>query len=62
MAGIPLFQYGGFWFCVVDPWPEYWEDNWYEKDDVYIDYSGDGYYIYNQRYPRDRIAISVYLN
>jgi len=29
---------------------------------VYIDYSGDGYYLYNRRYPRDRIAINVYLD
>jgi hypothetical protein len=56
------FQYSGFWFSVVDPWPEYWPDNWYENDDVFIDYSGDGYYMYNRRYPRDRIAISVYVN
>jgi hypothetical protein len=61
-GGYPRFQYGGFWFSVVDPWPEYWEDNWYENDDVYIDYSEDGYYLYNRRYPRDRISISVYIN
>jgi hypothetical protein len=61
-GGYPRFQYGGFWFSVVDPWPEYWADNWYENDDVYIDYSGEGYYMYNRRYPRDRIAISVYVN
>jgi hypothetical protein len=22
--GYPRFQYGGFWFSVVDPWPEHW--------------------------------------
>jgi hypothetical protein len=47
---------------MVDPWPEYWSNNWYDNDDVYIDYSGDGYYLYNRRYPRDRIAVSAYLN
>lgn len=62
VSGYPRFQYGGFWFSLVDPWPEYWSDNWYDADDVYIDYSRDGYYLYNQRYPRDRIAISVYVN
>jgi hypothetical protein len=60
IGGYPRFQYGGFSFGVVDPWPEYWSNNWYENDDVYVDYSGDGYYLYNRRYPRDRIAISVY--
>ncbi len=62
IGGYPRFQYGGFWFSIVDPWPEYWSDDWYDNDDVYIDYSGDGYYLYNRRYPRDRITISVYLN
>jgi hypothetical protein len=62
IGGYPRFQYGGFWFSVLDPWPEYWSDNWYDNDDVYIDYSGDGYYMYNRRYPRDRIAISVLVN
>jgi flagellar motor protein MotB len=62
VGGYPRFQYGGYWFSLVDPWPEYWSDNWYDNDDVYIDYSSDGYYLYNRRYPRDRIAVSVYLN
>jgi hypothetical protein len=61
-GGYPRFQYGGYWFSVLDPWPEYWTDDWYENDDVYIDYSGDGYYMYNRRYPRDRIAVSVFVN
>ena len=58
-GGYPRFQYNGFWFSLVDPWPEYWSDDWYDTDDVYVDYSGDGYYLYDQRYPNDRIAISV---
>jgi hypothetical protein len=61
VGGFPRFQYGGFWFSVVDPWPEYWSEGWYENDDVYIDYS-DGYYLYNHRYPQDRIAIAVYVS
>ena len=61
-GGYPRFRYGGFWFGFMDPWPEYWSDNWYDNDDVYIVYSGSGYYLYNRRYPHDRIAITVYLN
>ncbi len=61
IGGYPRFRYGGFWFSLVDPWPEYWSDDWYDNDDVYIDYYQDGYYLYNPRYPRDRIAIMVYL-
>ena len=48
--GYPRFSYGGFSFLLVDPWPEYWAENWYDTDDVYIDYD-DGYYLYNRRYP-----------
>jgi hypothetical protein len=62
IGGYPRFQYGGFWFSLVDPWPEYWSDNWYDSDDVYVDYSDEGYYLYNGRHPGDRIAISVYVN
>jgi flagellar motor protein MotB len=62
VGGDPRFQYGGFWFSAVDPWPEYWSANWYDNDDVYITYADDGYYLYNRRYPQDRIAVSVYVN
>ena len=61
-GGYPRFQYGGFWFGFMDPWPEYWSDDWYDNDDVYIVYSDGGYYLYNRRYPHDRITITVYLN
>jgi hypothetical protein len=62
VGGYPRFQYGGYWFSLVDPWPEYWSDGWYDDDDVSIEYEGDGYYLYNRRYPGDRIAVNVYLN
>ena len=45
---------------LLDPWPEYWADNWYQTDDVYIDYD-NGYYLYNRRYPDVRLAITVAL-
>jgi hypothetical protein len=61
VGGYPRFQYDGFWFSAVDPWPEYWSDGWYENDDVYIDYYRDGYYLYNRRHPRDRIAVTIYI-
>jgi len=62
VGGDQRFQYGGYWFGLIDPWPEYWSSNWYDNDDVYVDYYGDGYYLYNRRYPGDRIAISFYVN
>lgn len=58
-GGYPRFLYGGYWFSLVDPWPEYWADDWYETDDVYIVYAGDGYYLFNRRYPRVGIAVRV---
>ena len=62
VGGHRRFHYGGYWFSLVDPWPEYWSSDWYDNDDVYVDYYGDGYYLFNRRYPGDRIAISFYLN
>ena len=59
VGGYPRFQYGGFWFSVVDPWPEYWSRSWYETDDVYVDYVNDGYYMYNRRHPGVAIALNV---
>jgi hypothetical protein len=62
VGGHRRFQYGGYWFGLVDPWPEYWSNDWYDRDDVYVDYNDEGYYLYNRRYPRDRISISFYVN
>ena len=59
MAGYPRFQYSGYWFSLVDPWPEYWANDWYDTDDVYVTYVDNGYYLFNRRYPRTGIAISI---
>lgn len=59
VGGYPRFQYAGFWFSVVDPWPEYWSPRWYETDDVYVDYVNDGYYMCNRRHPGVAIAVNV---
>jgi hypothetical protein len=59
IGGFPRFQYGGYWFSVVDPWPAYWGDNWYDNDDVYVSYVDNGYYLYNRRYPGIGLAISI---
>ena len=62
MADFREFQYGGYWFSFLDPYPEFWGSTWYETDDVYVDYYNDGYYLYNRRYPaRPGIAISISL-
>jgi hypothetical protein len=55
VSGYSRFQYGGFWFGFVEPWPA----NWYYTDEVYIDYVDGGYYMYDPYYPGTRFAISV---
>jgi hypothetical protein len=57
VGGYSRFQYGGFWFGFVQPWPI----GWYYTDDVYIDYVDGGYYMYDPYYPGTRFAISVVL-
>lgn len=61
VEGAPRFQFGGYWFTVVDPCPETWSPVWYRTDDVYIDYVNDGYYMYNRQHPGIAIAINVSL-
>jgi hypothetical protein len=59
VGGYPRFQYQGYWISLVDPWPEYWGNDWYDNDDVYLAYVDNGYYLYNRRYPGVGIAISI---
>ncbi|HXE63132.1 MAG TPA: hypothetical protein VN519_06300 [Bryobacteraceae bacterium] len=57
--GVPRFQYGGYSFLMMDPWPDYWGADWYDSDDVYVDYQNDGYYMYNRRYPGVGLALNI---
>jgi len=59
VGGYPRFQYEGYWFSTIDPWPEYWADDWYDTDDVYVTYVDSGYYLFNRRYPNVGIAVSI---
>ena len=60
MGGRPRFQYGGYWFTMMEPYPEYWGASWYQNDDMYVDYNDGGYYLYDHRYPRrPGVAISI---
>ncbi len=56
--GYPRFQYGGFSFLIVDPWPETWGENWYDTDEVFVGYD-DGYYLYSRNDPSVALAITV---
>jgi hypothetical protein len=55
VGGYSRFQYCGYWFGFVQPWPA----GWYYTDDVYIDYVDGGYYMYDPYYPGARFSISV---
>jgi outer membrane biosynthesis protein TonB len=55
VGGFSRFQYGGFWFGFVNPWPV----GWYYTDNVYVDYIDGGYYLCNPYYPGARVSISV---
>lgn len=49
------FYYGGVWFVIVEPVPDYWGDG-----DVYIDDIDGVYYLVNPMYPQ-RIVVEVFI-
>jgi hypothetical protein len=59
VGGYPRFQYDGYWVTLMDPWPENWPPLWYETDNVYIDWGGDGYYLYDSNYPGIALAVTI---
>lgn len=61
VGGYPRFQYQGYWISTVDPWPMNWGNDWYDNDDVYVNYVDNGYYLYNRSYPGQGIAINITL-
>ena len=56
VEGHPRFQYGGYWFGYSEPWPV----GWFYTDDVYVDYTDGGYYLYNRVHPGVRISINIF--
>ena len=51
----PRFEYSGYWFEMLDPWPAAWSYD----DDCYIGYVDDGYYLFDPLHPGIRIAIVI---
>jgi hypothetical protein len=51
----PRFQYSGYWFELVDPWPV----GWSYDDEVYVDYVGDEYYLYDPVHPGVSVIVNV---
>jgi hypothetical protein len=54
--GYQRFQYNGYWFGFNDPWPS----GWYYTDNVYVDYAGGVYYMYNPRHPGIHIRLNLF--
>ena len=54
-GGSRRFQYGGFWFAMVNPWPA----AWLYTDDVYVDYVNGGYVLCDPVHPGVYLVITV---
>jgi hypothetical protein len=57
VEGQPRFQYSGYWFTIVDPWPV----GWAYTDECYIDDVDGEYFLFDLLHPGIRIAIVVVL-
>lgn len=53
--GSGRFQYGGYWFNVLQPWPV----GWLYTDDVYVDYLNGGYFLCDPVHPGVYISINI---
>jgi hypothetical protein len=49
------FQWGGYSFGFIDPWPA----GWLYTDNVYVDYVDGGYYMFDMAHPGIRISINI---
>ena len=56
IGGYNRFQYSGYWFGFNEPWPS----GWYYTDDVYVEYVGGAYYLYNPRHPGIHITLNLF--
>ena len=54
--GRPQFNYGGYVFELVEPWPQDWA---YDEDDYYIDYADGEYWLYSYDHPGVRLELII---
>jgi cytoskeletal protein RodZ len=54
-SGSARFQYGGYWFNAVDPWPV----AWLYTDNVYVDFLNGGYFLCDPVHPGVYISINI---
>ena len=55
IGGQASFQFGGFWFGIVDPWPA----AWLYTDVVFVDLVEGEYVLVNVAHPEVTIALSA---
>ncbi len=55
VEGRPRFQFVGYWFEIIDPWPV----DWLYTDDCYIDLIDGEYFLFNARHPSIRVLVFV---
>ena len=55
IGGQASFQFGGFWFGLVDPWPA----AWLYTDAVFVDFVDGGYVLVNVAHPDVTIEVSA---
>ena len=55
IGGQASFQFGGFWFGIVDAWPA----AWLYTDAVYVDFVEGGYVLVNVAHPEVEVAVSA---
>jgi hypothetical protein len=53
--GSGRFQYGGYWFNAVNPWPV----GWLYTDNVYVDFLNGGYFLCDPVHPGVYISINI---
>jgi len=56
VEGYNRFRYGGYWFGFNEGWPAGWDYN----DDVYVEYVGGAYYLYNPRHSGIHITLNLF--
>jgi len=54
-GGAGRFQYGGYWFNILEPWPA----GWLYTDNVYVDYLNGGYFLCDPYHPGVYISINL---
>ena len=56
ISGSYRFRYSGYLFGYSERWPSGWSYN----DNVYVDYVGGTYYMYNLRHPGIHITLNLF--